>query len=415
MLVVASAALLAATANGVQLDGRSSSPRRLIDTDDLVRLRGGAGLPGSALNQQPIDYRKMTLSQLCAHARTVTESDESVDEALDSPQPRSALLSLVEALETIKLPLSHLCKRARALGISQEKIDQALDGQGDPRRHLITLIAAVERRPLHLIAYATHEQGLLPRLVGNEFGAEVAVLGMGDAWKGYMESKMRAVLDYVKALPADRIVVYLDAFDSLILKDPIQEAALLSAFKALKCEILVSEDPYICGETITKLRFAAGTLHDAAKGAIGHIDAAIKGKLADDESLRCVANAGMFMGYAGSLRRLLETLFAMGYKDDQIALNKAVQADRSIKVDVDHAIFHNMNQTRAGSKEASAVLELSEEGAIATASNDGTPPLARGAFFVSFPFGAAEDFAGWAARVQRDALFHVRGFVTGEK
>ena len=162
-----------------------------------------------------------------------------------------------------------------------------------------------------------------------------------------------------------------DAFDSLILKDPLQEAALLSAFKALECEILVSEDPYICGETITKLRFAAGTLQDAAKGAIGHIDAAIKGKLADDESLRSVANAGMFMGYAGSLRRLLETLFAMGYK----ATDRSEQGGAggpSIKVDVDHAIFHNMNQTRAGS--GGSAVRAQRGGAIATASNDSTPP-----------------------------------------
>jgi hypothetical protein len=241
-----------------------------------------------------------------------------------------------------------------------------------------------------------------------------------------MESKMRAVLEYVKSLPAERVVVYLDAFDSLILKDPHRQAALLSAFRALECEIVVSEDPYIMGETITKLRFAAGSLNDAAKGAMSQVEAALKGKLVDEERLRSVANAGMFMGYAGSLRRLIEGLFAMGYKDDQIALNKAVQADPSIKIDLEHAIFHNMNQTRAGAKEANALLALSDEigeiaarsrrdrGELGSKEEDGAA-LARGAFFVSFPFGAAEDFSGWAARVQRDALFHVRGFVTGEK
>ena len=383
-------------------------------TDQLCQLRGGGAELASLRMQAVSDFRKMSLSQLCKHARSLDSSDERVDEALDSPNPRSALLSLVEALETNKLPLSHLCKRARALGIPEERVDQALDDPGDPRRQLIAMISHIEKKPLHFVAYATHEQGLLPKLVGNEFSTEVTVLGMGDAWKGYMESKMRAVLDYVKALPADRVVVYLDAFDSLILKDPQREAALLAAFAALDCEILVSEDPYIMGETITKLRFAAGTLHDAAKGAIGQMEAAIKGKLVDEERLKSVANAGMFMGYAGSLRRLIEDLFAMGYKDDQIALNKAVQADQSIRIDLDHAIFHNMNQTRAGTKESNLLLSLSEHGKIASEEED-VNALARGAFFVSFPFGAAEDFSGWAARVQRDALFHVRGFVTGEK
>jgi len=335
-----------------------------------------------------------------------------------------ALISLIEALETRQLPLSQLCRRARVLGLSQACVDQALDDAAEPRRQLISIISRIEQQRLHLVTYATHEQGLLPRLVGTEFGAGVVVLGMGEAWKGYMESKMAAILRYVSALPSDCVVVYLDAFDSLILKDPHAEDRLLSAFAACECEVLVSEDPYVLGETITKLRFAAGTLQDAAKGAISQIDAAIKGKLGDDESLRCVANAGMFMGYAGALRRLLETLFAMGYQDDQIALNKAVQADRSIRVDLEHTIFHNVNRTRAGSREADVLLAQPSDGGVAAGvSGDSAPEsaemgdeaLACGAFFVSFPFGTAEDFVGWAKRAQRDALFHVRGVFTGER
>ena len=105
-------------------------------------------------------------------------------------------------------------------------MDQALDSSADPRRQLITLISRLEQRRLHLVTYATHEQGLLPRLVGNDFGREVVVLGMGEAWKGYMESKMAAILQYVSALPSDCVVVYLDAFDSLILKVRLLELHL---------------------------------------------------------------------------------------------------------------------------------------------------------------------------------------------
>ena len=70
-----------------------------------------------------------------------------------------------------------------------------------------------------MITYATHKQGLLERLQHNEFGIAVATLGLGETWRGYMHSKMRAVLEYVKALPPERVVVYLDAFDTLILKE----------------------------------------------------------------------------------------------------------------------------------------------------------------------------------------------------
>jgi len=351
------------------------------------------------------------------------------------------------ASEVRGLALSQLQRHAKkTLGIPDDRIDAALDS-AKPREALLTLIEQRCKQELHLVTFATHEQGLLQRLAHNEFGCEVAILGMGSKWKGYMDSKMRAVLDYVKALPPERVVVYLDAFDTLMLKDPSR--TLVRAFEATRCDVLVSEDPYIMSPALTKLRFGAGNVLERAGGD------------------RAVANAGMFMGYAGALVALIESLFEMGYKDDQIALNKAVQANGQIKVDLDHEIFHNANQTRdkdilpqdlqkrklaaaldaakaalaqARASGADAVglaeaeLELAQQtlklaqakqvrerlastiGAEQPQGNappDDVPQLAS--YFISFPFGVAENWDGWAKRVQRDALFHVLGLFTGDK
>jgi hypothetical protein len=194
-------------------------------------------------------------------------------------------------------------------------------------------------------------------------------------------------------------------------------------FKKKGCEVLVSEDPYIMSPALTKLRFGAGNVLERMDGD------------------RAVANAGMFMGYAGSLVTLIERLFAMGFKasghrppplgrtstsrhlppptrpsvlrsfqpnpdpnpnpyqDDQIALNKAVQeSGDAILVDLEHDIFHNANKT--------SDRELLD---------DAERAQRCGAYFISFPFGNAEDWEGWAKRVQRDAVFHVLGLFTGDK
>ena len=81
-----------------------------------------------------------------------------------------------------------------------------------------------------------------------------------------------------------------------------------------------------------------------------------------------------------------------------------VQEDAAIHVDMAHEIFHNANKT--------SDRDLLEQG---TPPHGSATPIGCGAYFVSFPFGNAEDREGWAKRVQRDALFHVLGMFTGDK
>ena len=185
-----------------------ASPR--LVTPGVLTLRGGE------------DLRKLPLSVLRNKAITTLRlPQEEVDEALDSHAPRQNLVELIERNmeHTRALTLSQLCTRAvKTLALPEEKVNAALD-QPNPRQSLIALIEARERQELHVITYATHKQGLLERLQHNEFGIAVATLGLGETWRGYMHSKMRAVLEYVKALPPERVVVYLDAFDTLILKE----------------------------------------------------------------------------------------------------------------------------------------------------------------------------------------------------
>ena len=70
---------------------------------------------------------------------------------------------------------------------------------------------------LHIITYATHNEGLYDELVNNRYGVEIKVLGWGDKWISFME-KVRICNEYVRKLDDDDIVMILDGFDTKVNK-----------------------------------------------------------------------------------------------------------------------------------------------------------------------------------------------------
>ena len=170
---------------------------------------------------------------------------------------------------------------------------------------------------MRIVTYATHEFGMFRQLVENPFGAVVDVIGMGTPWTGFV-GKTKAILEFCRGLPEDEVVTYLDGFDSLIVKDPAPVEALFRAMP--KCRVLASTDPQSMG-FLTKRIF-----HTCGDG---------------------IANAGMYMGYAGSLVRMLEVFLLNTSGDDQRDMNIFCLANPgSVTLDTDRVIFRNFGPIR---------------------------------------------------------------------
>ena len=90
---------------------------------------------------------------------------------------------------------------------------------------------------VRIVTVATHMEGSLKQLVNNKYNIKIKLLAFGKKWTGF-KMKLEEILNYIKDLPDDYIIVFLDGFDSKINK-PINN--LLKFFKNYKCKILFSE------------------------------------------------------------------------------------------------------------------------------------------------------------------------------
>ncbi len=162
---------------------------------------------------------------------------------------------------------------------------------------------------LEIVTYANKSHGLFEQLVHNKFGVKVVVLGMGTEWKGFQD-KFDGMTNYLKTKNEDDIVVFLDGFDSLIVKDPVN---LEKIFKSYDCKILASKDPE---KQMGWFMFGS---------CRGH-----------------TANSGMYMGYVKELRQLMREANDMTCTDDMVNLNTFCRNHDYVKVDVDCLIFENI-------------------------------------------------------------------------
>jgi len=179
-----------------------------------------------------------------------------------------------------------------------------------------------------VITYATHRTEVFDKIVNNDYGVNVKVLGMGSKWNGFMD-KLKGVRDFCKTLAKDEIVVFIDGFDSVINKYNSQEIEKL--FKKHNCKILFSRDPV---EPNIVNRYTSRKMF---------------GECRNNE----IANSGMYMGYAGYLSLFLnEILTNCKSNDDQKCINK--MCNNYIAIDSNREIFHNIAFSTSLNKSSSA-------------------------------------------------------------
>ena len=167
---------------------------------------------------------------------------------------------------------------------------------------------------LEVVTYANKSFGLFEKLVNNEYGLPIKVLGWGTKWNGYSD-KSKGLLEYIQTKNDDDIILFIDGFDSLVNK-PIDDK-LIEIFKQYDCGVLLSRDCEGSGRFLTRYIFR---------------------KCGD-----YTANAGMYMGYVKYLKKLLSDEINLKCTDDQRNFNMLCNKYNFIKIDSDEKILKNIS------------------------------------------------------------------------
>lgn len=170
---------------------------------------------------------------------------------------------------------------------------------------------------VEVVTVATHEEGLLNKLINNTYNIKVKVLGFGEKWTGF-QMKSELVYEHIKNLPDDKIIIYLDGFDSTI-QGKVNIA--VNRFLKYNSKILYSKD-----------------LDSPFFGLERFVFPSCKGNM--------TLNCGMYMGYVKYLKILLHEILKKKCKDDQVIANRLCEKFDFIAIDDKEEIFKNIYNTR---------------------------------------------------------------------
>lgn len=86
---------------------------------------------------------------------------------------------------------------------------------------------------IHLVIYATHSDGNFEILVqkARELGYYISIIGWGDKWQGFYKRTLD-LYDFFKTRPPQEIIMCIDGFDSMVLKDAATTLATFSSFQS---------------------------------------------------------------------------------------------------------------------------------------------------------------------------------------
>ena len=166
---------------------------------------------------------------------------------------------------------------------------------------------------IHTVTYATHSHGTFDELINNKFDIPVHVLGWNTQWNGFND-KFIGVYNYIKTLPDNAIVLFVDGFDSVFNKniDVIEKR-----FLEMNSKVIFSLD--------------------------------MKSRMADHVFGTCVnnnrANTGLYIGYIKYLKPILKRALQLQCKDDQRKINNICSEFPYISIDTDNYLFLNIDNS----------------------------------------------------------------------
>ena len=171
---------------------------------------------------------------------------------------------------------------------------------------------------LHVVTYVTKPRGYFNELINNPYGVQVKVIGWGKKWNGFTD-KIKGMQEFLKTLPNDDIVIFVDGYDTKILK-PLDN--IVRDFEEMNAPIVVSSEN--TGYRTFKIF-----------------------SMCNDGS----ANSGMYMGYVKNLKELIDHELNINIlntnSSDQRLMNHSC---KYVKIDVDRKLFFNKDKFDGNNK-----------------------------------------------------------------
>ena len=176
----------------------------------------------------------------------------------------------------------------------------------------------------HVVTVATQSKYYFPYLVQSckRHGKELEVLGFGEKWGGF-NHKNRKMVEYLKTLPKNHIVCFVDGYDVLCVRDLKElKDAFVKIQKETNCKIVVAQDG--ADPRVKRLnRLYLKTVYGQCQ--------------------RRNINSGTYVGYSGDLLEILQNIYEENPNDnisDQKLLTSYCKKHESIfHIDTDILFF----------------------------------------------------------------------------
>jgi hypothetical protein len=224
---------------------------------------------------------------------------------------------------------------------------------------------------LHVAAVATHKERYFPLLVesSKKMGVRLQVLGWGEPLTGFA-FRLQKTLDFVETLPQSDVVLFVDAFDVVLLQS---SEVILAKFHQSGAQMIVSKDGQHPNHLV---QFFMSRVFRPVGGTY--------------------INIGAYVGTAGFICDLLRELFKFGEgfsdkENDQELLARYLASHKELvggKILIDHNsdLFLNLYGGRAwwvGSNEYRLAdhrkdVEITEDGALHYLKTDAWPCVLHG-------------------------------------
>ena len=180
---------------------------------------------------------------------------------------------------------------------------------------------------LHIVTVATHDDGYYQSLLqsAKNNNLDIVTLGWGQKWTGFI-MKVNLLKEYINNIDDNDIVVFVDAYDVLILEN---EQSIRNKFYSFKKPLVLSVD---CKPPFFLIKYLYSVLF----------------KRCNNENI----NAGLYMGYVWAIKILIKELCNNKKMlcdspdvDDQMLLinvcNKSDFYDKYITIDTNKILFYN--------------------------------------------------------------------------
>ena len=183
---------------------------------------------------------------------------------------------------------------------------------------------------MKIVTVATNNQRYFPYLVESckRHNCHLDIIGWDQKWQGF-SWRYKLMLEYLQKQNPDEIICFVDAYDVIILQEH---------------DIIVKNFKELIGNNKNSIVISRETKTES-----------IYNKLADNITLfeRCnnyFINAGTYIGYAGTLYNIIETLSQLVNKpddDDQILIQKLCKSNKDLFIiDQNSSIFYVLANCR---------------------------------------------------------------------